>query len=220
MLAAALNDLACGLFLLGAYGLVVVRQVQECLRVFVLQSILLAASAVLVALHLSARELVLVGVLTLGVKSILIPWILRRTLRDEIYTRREVSQLVTVPMSLLASIGLAVMAYLATVPLSSGGPNLPIGTAGLLLGAYTLVVRREAVPQLLGILAMENGAVLAGLAVAPDLPLIAELAASFDVLIIAIVMGLLTRAIHEHVGTTEVASLAALREEATPWSPS
>ena len=46
-----------------------------------------------------------------------------------------------------------------------------------------------------------------------DLPLIAELAAAFDVLIIALVMGLLTRKIHEYIGTTAVGEMTSLREE-------
>ena len=91
--------------------------------------------------------------------------------------------------------------------------NLPIGTAALLLGAYTIAVRREAVPQVIGILAMENGAFFAGISIAPGLPVIAELAAAFDVLIIALVMGLLTRKIHEQTGTTTVGGMTALREE-------
>jgi hydrogenase-4 component E len=112
-----------------------------------------------------------------------------------------------------------ILAYFIASPLLSLGQepfikvNLPIGLAALLLGAYMVMVRREAVPQVIGILAMENGAFFAGVAIAPDLPLIAELAAAFDVLIIALVMGLLTRRIHERVGTTAVGRMTSLKEE-------
>ena len=81
---------------------------------------------------------------------------------------------------------------------------VPIGLAGLLLGVYALTVRREAVPQILGLLAMENGAFFAGVAIAPELPLIAELAVAFDVLVLAFVVGILTRTVHERIGTTAV----------------
>ena len=93
--------------------------------------------------------------------------------------------------------------------------NLPIGLAGILIGAYSLVARREAIPQLIGILAMENGAFFAGVAIASELPLIAELAVAVDVVLIAVVVGLLTRNIRETVGTTEAAALDKLKEEAT-----
>ncbi|MCL5044484.1 MAG: hypothetical protein M1336_04275, partial [Deltaproteobacteria bacterium] len=91
--------------------------------------------------------------------------------------------------------------------------NVPIGLAGLLLGVFTLAVRREAVPQLIGIFAIENASLLAGVAIAPRLPLVAEMAFPFDMLIVALVIGILTRITHERVGTTEVGALRSLREE-------
>ena len=67
-------------------------------------------------------------------------------------------------------------------------------------------------PQLLGLLAVENGVFFAGIAIVPTLPVIAELAAAVDVPVIALVVGLLVRRIHRRLGTTAVGRLAALRE--------
>jgi len=216
--AVALNDLAGGLFLLTAVALVVVRQVQACLAAFVLESVLLAASAFILAAASGIPDLVAVGLITIAVKAVLLPWLLRGTVPEEIYTRRELSQLVNVPASLLIALALTLAAYLIAVPLAPAQDafirvNLPIGLAGLFISALSLVTRREAVPQLVGLLAMENGAFLAGVSIAPDLPLIAELAASFDVLVIVLVMGILTRAIHEHVGTTDIVELVERSDE-------
>jgi hydrogenase-4 component E len=214
-----LNHLAGGLFLITAFGLVAMRQVLASLNLFILQSILLAASAFLVGYQYSTVHLYTVALITLGIKSLLIPWLLYRTVGEEIYTRREIIQVLNIPMSLLISAGLAIFAFLLSSHLLSapGQPfvkfNLPIGIAGLLLGAYAVVVRREAVPQVIGILSMENGAFFSGVAIASDLPLIAELAAAFDVLIIAFVMGLLTRRIYQRVGTTAVGQMTSLKEE-------
>jgi hydrogenase-4 component E len=214
-----LNALAGGLFLLTAFGLVATRQVLACLRIYVGQSLLLAFSALLLGLLSGSRHLFIVAAITLFIKSLLIPRILSRTAGQDIYARREIVQALNIPISLLIALGMAFFAYAVAKPLlaGSGGAyeriNLPIGMAGLFLGAYTVAVRREAVPQLIGILAMENGAFFAGVSIAPGLPLIAELAAAFDVLIIALVMGLLTRKIHERFGTTAVGQMTSLREE-------
>ena len=54
---------------------------------------------------------------------------------------------------------------------------------------------------------MENGAFFAGIAIAPDLPLIAELAVAIDVILIAVVIGVLTRDIKLTIGTTERSSV-------------
>jgi hydrogenase-4 component E len=216
---AKLNALAGGLFLLTAFGLVATRQVLACLRIYIGQSMLLAFSALVLGVLNGSAHLFAVAAITLAVKSIFIPRLLRRTVGPEIYARREISQILNVPMSLLIAVAIAFVAYAVAMPLLDGsvdpyeGVNLPIGTAGLFLGAYSITVRREAVPQLIGILAMENGAFFAGVSIAPGLPLIAELAAAFDVLIIALVMGLLTRKIHEQIGTTTVGDMTSLREE-------
>jgi hydrogenase-4 membrane subunit HyfE len=60
---------------------------------------------------------------------------------------------------------------------------------------------------------MENGAFFAGIAIAPNLPLMLELALAFDILIIAFIAGILTRTVHERMGTTAVGTLSTLREE-------
>lgn len=219
-LVANLNGLAGGLFIIAALGIVATRQVRACLKFFILQSIFLAASAFLLGARPFSIHLMAVGVINLVTKVVFLPWLLRRLVKKEVYTRREITQVVSVPTSLIIALGLTIAAYFFSLPwlraaAVTGAPriNVPIGLAGLLLGAYTLANRREAVPQLLGLLAMENGAFFAGVAMAPDLPIIAELALAFDILMLTFVVGVLTRAVHERIGTTAVGALANLREE-------
>jgi hydrogenase-4 component E len=215
-----LNALVAGLFLLSAFAMVATRQTRGCLQLFIGQSLLLAASAFLLGAEHHSSHLVAVGVVNLISKPIVVPWILRRTLSAEVYTRREIDQVLNIPTSLLIALGLAIFAYFVTLPILDAvapefrGPNVPIGFAGLLLGAFTLAVRREAVPMLIGVLAMENGAFFAGIALSRDLPLIVELAIASDGLVLVFVMGVLVRAIQQRIGSTRVGELASLREEA------
>jgi hydrogenase-4 component E len=219
-LSTKLNALAGAVFLLSAFGLVAIRQMLTCLRLYVFQSLLLAISALILGYHYASIHLFLVAGLTIIAKVCLIPWLLRHTLGYESYAKREISQVINIPASLLSALGITIFAYYVASPLLSAAGadvfakiNLPVGLASLILGAFAVTVRREAVPQVLGILAMENGAFLAGVAIAPNLPLIAELAAAFDVLIIALVMGLLTMKIRQTLGKTAVGELIALKEE-------
>ncbi len=214
----ALDALAGGLFLLTGLGIVATRQVLACLQLFVLQSLLLAASALLLGLAIGSADLFAVAAITVTTKALLIPWLLRRTASSEVYRTREIDQVLNIPTSLLIVAGLVVLAYVVTGPLlhATTSPlihvNLPLGVAVMFLGVFTVAVRREALPQLLGLLALENGVFFAGVAIAPNLPVIAELAAAFDVPIVALVIGLLARRIHARIGTTAVGRLAALRE--------
>ncbi len=215
------NALAGGLFLLATFGMVATRQVQGCIRFYILQSVFLGASAFVLGIHPVSWDLLGVAAINIINKAIIIPWLLRRTIPEEVQTRREISQVLNIPASLLVALGIAIGAYFLTLPWvslagsSAAGVNIPIGLAALLLGAFTLTVRREAVPQLLGLIAMENGAFFTSIAIAPQLHLFVELVVAFDVLIAVFVIGVLTRAIHEHIGTTDVGSLAALREESS-----
>jgi hydrogenase-4 component E len=222
-LAIGFNALIAGLILISAFAMVATRQVQGVLRFFILQSALLATSSFLIGYSRHSIHLLALGVITVAAKVIAIPWVLKRTLPGEVYERREIEQVLNIPSSLLLALLLAIAAefIVAPIAMASSDPvvrvNLPIGLAGVLIGAYSLIARREALPQLVGILAMENGAFFAGIAIAPDLPLIAELAVAIDVILIAVVIGVLTRDIKLTIGTTEPSALTELREEPQPW---
>jgi len=219
----ALNTLSAGLVLLAAFAMVTTRQVQGVVRFFVAQSLLLAASCFLLGYALHSRELYYLGAITIAAKVVAIPWVLKKTLARELYVRREIEQVFNIPASLLSALLLAIFAFLLVSPMTAitSDPvihiNLPIGLAGVLIGAFSLMARREAVPQLVGILSMENGAFFAGIAVATELPLIAELTVAFDIILIAVIVGLLTKDIEKTIGTTEAAALRKLKEEPVSW---
>ncbi len=214
----ALDALTGALFLLTALGVVATRQVLASLQLFILQSVLLAFSAVLLGIAQGSVHLFAVAAITIATKTVLIPWLLRHTVSAEVYRTREIERVLNIPSSLLVAAVLIVLAYVVTNPLLAAVQipfaqiNLPLGIAAMFLGTFTIVVRREAVPQLLGLLAVENGVFFAGVAIVPNLPIIAELAAAVDVPVLALVIGMLTRRIHARLGTTSVGQLASLRD--------
>jgi len=215
---AALDALTGALFLLTALGVVATRQVLASLQLFILQSLLLSTSAFLLGIATKSVHLFVVAGITIATKTLLIPWLLRYTVSDEVYRTREIGRVLNIPISLLLSAVLVVIAYAIANPIMNAVEvpfariNLPLGLAAIFLGAFTVTVRREAVPQLLGLLAVENGVFFAGVAIVPNLPVIAELAAAVDVPVVALVVGLLTRQIHQRLGTTSVGQLSTLRE--------
>jgi hydrogenase-4 component E len=221
-----LNALCAGFFLLTAFGIVAVRQARGCLNLFIAQSLLLAASAFLLGLRHQSTHLYGVAIVNVISKPFVVPWLLRKTSPAEVYTRREIDQALNIPTALLMALALTILSYFLALPLLKAvgpefsGPNLPIGIAGFLLGAFTITVRGEAVPLLIGLLAMENGAFFTGVAISRNLPLLVELAIATDGLVIVFIMGVLTRAVHKRIGTTAVGALATLRETAAePAAP-
>ncbi len=212
-----LNALVLGLFIVSTIAMTVTRQIGACIQVFVAQSLLLAASAFLLGAVSLSWHLIALGCITVVGKAIAIPWLLRALLPNEVHRTRELSQTIDVPTVLLIALGLTLLGYGFAAHIAHAAPNLSpgnvsTGVAGLLVGLLLLAVRSEAVPQLLGILAMENGAFLAGIAIASDFPLIAEFAIAFDVPLLTFIVALLARAAYRQIGTTEVGGLSTLRE--------
>ena len=97
--------------------MVATRQVLASLQLFIMQSLLLTFSAVLLGIALNSIHLFAVALITIGTKTLLIPWLLRRTVSAEIYRTREIERVLNIPSSLLISAGLIVLAVVIAHPL-------------------------------------------------------------------------------------------------------
>ena len=88
----ALDALTGALFLLTAIGVVATRQVLASLQLFILQSLLLTLSAVLLGMAQGSIHLFAVAAITIATKTLLIPWLLRHTVSAEVYRTREIER--------------------------------------------------------------------------------------------------------------------------------
>ena len=113
----ALNTLSAGLILISAFAMVATRQVQGVVRFFVIQSLLLAASSFLLGYGRSSVHLWALGAITIAAKVVAIPWVLRRLLPGDFYERREISQAINIPSSLLMVLLLTIVAEFLAGPL-------------------------------------------------------------------------------------------------------
>lgn len=218
-IARALDGFTAASFVIFALGAIVARQMLGTLYLFMLHAAALTASAIVLAVALGSPHLAWVAVITFTTKVIAVPVVLRFAAGGEIYSRREVDQVLTIPVSVLLASVLALIAWVAVNPLVHAiadrpfaAINLPTGLISILFGALTVAVRREGVAQLMGLLIMESGAFFASISIVNDLSIIAEVAAAVDVPIAALVIGLLIRNIHRVTGMTRVGLLAELRE--------
>lgn len=217
--ARALDGFIAALFVLFGLGAIVARQMLGTLYLFMLHALALTASATVLAIAFGSPHLGWVAAITFTTKVVAVPLVLRWTAGSEIYERREVDQVLSIPVSVLIAAALALVAWVAANPLVHAvtnrpfaAINLPSGLMAIFFGAFTVAVRREGVAQLMGLLIMESGAFFASIAIVNDLSIIAEIAAAIDVPIAALVIGLLIRNIHRVTGMTRVGLLAELRE--------
>src|SRR5438128_12397666 len=107
----ALDALTGALFLLTALGVVATRQVLASLQLFILQSLLLSLSAILLGVALGSYHLFAVAAITIATKTLMIPWLLRHTVSTEVYRTREVERVLNILSSLLAPARLIALGY-------------------------------------------------------------------------------------------------------------
>ena len=190
------------------------------IRAFGVQSFLLAAIAVTIAYFNRAPHIYIAAALTLVFKAILLPVGLER-LVTKIEIRREIEPFVNVPISVILSGLLTLLAYVvaesfhrpeeATAPASLGHNTLAVAIALFLIGFFMMVNRRKALTQVLGLLSLENGILLAAISLTYGMPLIVEIGIFFDVLVAALLLAILIYRIRETFDSMDVSRLRRLR---------
>jgi hydrogenase-4 component E len=87
---------------------------------------------------------------------------------------------------------------------------VPTGMATVMLGLFMLIIRTQALMQVIGYLTIENGIYLFGLALVRETPVVVELGILLDVFVGVFVMGIVLFHISqafEHLDTTELSQL-------------
>lgn len=184
-------------------------------RLFALQSLLLAAIAAIVGYACDAPHVYVVAVLTLIGKVLFLPWLLERLVR-RIKIEQEIHPLVNMPATMLICGALTVLAYVVARPFTSlerlGSNTLAVALALLLTGFFLMINRRKAITQVLALLTMENGVMLAAIALTTyGMPLVVEMAIFFDVVVGVMVLGILVFRIRESFDSMDVSKLNELQ---------
>ncbi len=203
------------LLLATALGSVLARRLESSIRLLALQGILLAAAAGVVALATGTAHAYLAVAITIAVKVLIVPRVLLLALR-EVRNRREMEMALTRRQAFLAAVGLALVAYYAVGPLGTldgflTRHALPAALSMLLIGLFTMLMRRKALSQIVGIVAMENGLYLMAVVATRGLPLAVELGVAVDLAVGVLVMGAFVRRIQRAFDTINTDHLRALR---------
>ncbi len=149
----------------------------------------------------------------------LIPFMLVYVM-DKIKVTKEVEPIIGIPSSLLICGILTVVAFYVTQPFVIQGSAidtitkncLAISLAVVLIGFFTMISRKKAITQIMGLLTMENGLFLAAISVTYGMPLIVELGIFFDILIAVLIMGLFAFRINRTFDSVDTTVLRRLKD--------
>jgi len=210
-------NLFAALMLLLTFAMLGQRKIMTLIQLFVLHGLMVVASAILIAYQTHNHHLYYSAALTFAVKVVVIPLILRKLLLS-LSVKREVDPLVNVPTTMLIGIVLVIIAFNLAIPVAALSSSIASGTLGIALACIFLsfmmmLVRSNAVPQVIGFLSMENGLFFAATAVTDGMPLLVELGVALAVVGGTLVVGLFMFQMREHFDDLNVRNLEQHKEE-------
>jgi len=210
-------NLLAAFLLLVAFAMLSQRRVLSLVRLFAWQGAALAASTLVVAYTTAQPHLYISAAITIGLKVIFIPWALHRLI-DRLDVRWDVETLINIPTTMLAGIALVIFAFALATPISQMATTLTRGTLGIALASVLLsflmmIVRRKAIPQVIGFLALENGLFFAATSATYGMPLVVELGVALDVLVGTFIFGIFFFHIREQFESLDIRHMEKLKED-------
>ena len=205
-----------GLLLLTAVLQVWGRSTVRAIGLLVLQGIALGGLVLTVGLHAGEATAPVVAGLLLLVKAVVMPWAMFRTARL-IGVTRERSARVNPAVELIGAAGLTLLAYAVSGPLlgahtDAAAQAVPVGISLVLLGFWQLLVRSSAITQLVGFLMLDNGIAAISFLTSGGLPLVVELGATLDVLLVVLILGVLVVRMQAEQGHIDISELRELHD--------
>lgn len=216
------NVIAVGVLLL-EFGMFRQALLRDQVRLYAAQSALISALAVVVAAVRHLPDLYALAGLSFALKVVIVPVVLRRLLRGlgargegPGWTDIAGSGSLGLASTVLLAIAVAAFGVFSIAALGIRSPVLPgtalsISVAVILVAFVLMITRRDVASQAIGFFSLENGVSLTSLVVAAGMPLILEIAFLFDLLVAALVFGLLIRVHHGRADSLSTAELTSLR---------
>jgi hydrogenase-4 component E len=211
------------LVLLAEFGMFRQALLRDQVRLYAGQSALIAVLAVLVGTVRHLPELYVLAAVTVALKCVAIPLMLRRLLRVTepglpLGAGHDIAGTGGLSLASTVLIGIAVAAFgffsAKALPVSGGGAPvtaLSVSISVVLVAFVLMIHRRDVASQAIGLFSLENGISLAALVIAASLPLILEVALLFDLLLAVVVFGLLIRLHHGRAETLSTTGLTGLK---------
>ena len=215
-LAFDIAHLLAGGLVLVSFMLLYQDRLYALLNVYALHALELSLSVAWQAFVQDAPHLYITAAIALVFKAIVIPIALHRIIR-RLGIHRDIETVVGIGPTMLAGMGLVALSMVVMLPVTSGADplareDLAFALSVLLLGLLVMVTRRNAIGQVVGFMALENGLVLAATG-AKGMPLVVEISVAFSIVIAFIVIGIFLFRIRERFDTVDVRALDDFRGE-------
>lgn len=201
-----------------SFALLEQSRLVSAIHAFAWQGVLVAAVTTVVAAASALPHLYFSALLTFALKALLIPLMLHRLVR-RLQLDRHAEPLRRPALVIMAAVVLVIFSYWLVLPMVQQElvftrNIVAVSLAMVLIGLLMMVVRQQAVVQVLGFMSMENGLFLAAVSATGGMPLVVELGVAFDVLVAMVLFGVFFFQIRESIDSLDVDRLNRLTEAA------
>ncbi len=214
VLAARLIDVLGALLLFTMLLILAAGQLYRAIYAVAAQAVLLGIAGGVLGAATGNVDLWVIAGITIVVKAIVLPWLLIWVVK-RLNIPRDIEPVIPINVTLAGAAGIVVLAFHLSASLGSvrqaiTGNALPVGIALILLGILVMASRRKALVQMVGLFASENGIFFTAMAISQGMPLIIEIGVILDVVLGALVMGILVLRVRSSVDT-DIADLEDLK---------
>jgi len=189
-------------------------RLSTCIRVVAAQGVMLGLLPLLLNGWSPEFHIIIFSAIIIGLKGIVFPWVLRKTLRD-LNAQREVEPFIGYGTSIVLGTVLLVicvwLSYRLPLPVEATSKLVvPVAFFTIMSGLFLIISRKKALTQVLGYLVMENGIYTFGVALVEAQPALVELGILLDVFVAVFVMGITMFHINrefDHIDTDQLSRL-------------
>jgi hydrogenase-4 component E len=209
-------DALSALFVVTTLVMISHKSIMPTIRMYALQSAILSVIATLIAVSTGEYQILVIAFITLALKAIAIPKLLTYIV-DRIKIKRESEPYIDLSLGLVIAGALLLLAYWIVQPIKIPDTlvakhSLTASLGVVFIGFFMMVSRRKAITQTLGLLVMDNGMFLAALSLTYGMPLIVELGIAFDILVAAIILGILLFNINKTFDSVDSSRMTTLND--------
>ena len=183
-------------------------------NLLIVQGLLLFGVAFIELQELNVVNLIIILVETLVFKAILVPYFLKRTIRQN-NIKREVEPFISGVNSLLIVSVLIVLSFILTFSLQQDFYNViyfTVAFSAILTGLFLMVSRKKILTHVIGYVILENGIVLLAFSVGNNMPMIVNAGILLDILVSVLLFGFFMSRIRYISKEFEISSLSKLKD--------
>ena len=194
----------------------VTGMIEAYIKTLAVQGLLLFFIVILSTSELNLKNFLFVAIETIVLKTILVPGIMLRTVREHEIVREVEPNIPNFTSLLIVSVIITfgfLIAFFATEIEGFFKPlHFGIAVSAVLTGLFLILTRKKLITHIMGYMVIENGAFLLSLAAAREMPVIVTLGVSLDIFLSVLLAAVVIRKITSTFEDQHIDDLTNLKD--------